>query len=212
MPSDPADRLLIDRIRAADPEAWKECIARYEGRLTAFVETRLRDRAASEDVVQETFLGFLVSLPNYDPNTPLETFLFSIAAHKLTDLLRRNGRRPAIPLLAGDSTGGSSEPAAKVRMASSLARSREQRAVEERVLAEGLRTLIRQWLERGEFERLKCIELLFVTGLSNKDAARTLSLSEQAVANHKHFVLGKLKEWCDRSFPGLNLAAMVGTS
>ena len=83
---------------------------------------------------------------------------------------------------------------------------------EERVLAEGLRTLIRQWLERGEFERLKCIELLFVTGLSNKDAARALSLSEQAVANHKHFVLGKLKEWCDRSFPGLNIAPLIGTT
>jgi len=80
-------------------------------------------------------------------------------------------------------------------MASSLARSRERRVAEEQVLREGLETLIVQWLARGEFERLKCIELLFVLGWSNKDAARKLGVSEQAVANHKHFVLGKLKDW-----------------
>jgi DNA-directed RNA polymerase specialized sigma24 family protein len=89
-----ADRLLIARIRAGEQEAWAECIARFEGRLLAFVDSRLRDKAASEDVVQETFLGFLVGLPNYDDTTPPETFLFSIAAHKLTDVLRRKGRRP----------------------------------------------------------------------------------------------------------------------
>ncbi|MGE5193348.1 MAG: RNA polymerase sigma factor [Deltaproteobacteria bacterium] len=190
-----ADRLLIARIRAGDQEAWAECIARFEGRLLAFVDSRLRDRAASEDVVQETFLGFLVGLPNYDDSTPPETFLFSIAAHKLTDVLRRKGRRPTLPLFAGNSEGNAPDLPGSDRMASSLARSRERRDTEEQVLKEGLRTLIGQWLGRGEFERLKCIELLFVRGWSNKEVARRLAISEQAVANHKHFVLAKLKDW-----------------
>src|SRR6516225_11635175 len=101
-----ADRLLIDRIRAGDQNAWAECIGRFEGRLLAFVDSRLNDRATAEDVVQETFLGFLVGLPNYDDATPPETFLFSIAAHKLTDVLRRKGRRPTLPLLVADSQDG----------------------------------------------------------------------------------------------------------
>lgn len=199
MPPLDADRLLIARIRTGDQDAWAECIARFEGRLLAFVDSRLRDRAASEDVVQETFLGFLVGLPNYDDNTPPETFLFSIAAHKLTDVLRRKGRRPTLPLVIGNSHDGSPEPAGSDRMASSLARSRERRGTEEQVLRDALQKLIVEWLERGEFERLKCIELLFVLGWSNKDAARELAISEQAVANHKHFVLGKLKASIDAS-------------
>ncbi|HEV7222761.1 MAG TPA: sigma-70 family RNA polymerase sigma factor, partial [Pirellulales bacterium] len=77
-----SDGLLIDRIRGGEGDAWQELIARFEGRLLAFVETRLRHRAASEDVVQETFIGFLTSLPNYDSARPLESYLFSIAAHK----------------------------------------------------------------------------------------------------------------------------------
>src|SRR3974390_2148785 len=117
-----ADRLLISRIRAGDQDAWAECIARFEGRLLAFVDSRLRDRAASEDVVQETFLGFLVGLANYDEATPPETFLFSIAAHKLTDVLRRRGRRPTLPLVVGSSRDQSGELAGRGRVDSSLAR------------------------------------------------------------------------------------------
>ena len=60
------DMLLVERIRSGKPEAWNELISQYEGRLLSFVESRLRRRAASEDVVQETFIGFLTSLPNYD--------------------------------------------------------------------------------------------------------------------------------------------------
>ena len=191
-----SDRLLIARIRAGDEDAWAECIARFEGRLLAFVNSRLRDRAASEDVVQDTFLGFLVGLPNYDENTPPETFLFSIAAHKLTDVLRRNGRRPTLPLVLGnDSQDRTPEIRGSDRMASSMARSRERKGIEAAVLREGLAALIQQWLAREEFERLKCIELLFVLGWPNKEAAGVLGISEQAVANHKHYVLAKLKDW-----------------
>jgi len=213
MPAPDADRLLISRIRAGDQEAWGDCIARFEGRLLAFVDSRLKDRATSEDVVQETFLGFLVGLPNYDDNTPPETFLFSIAAHKLTDVLRRRGRRPTLPLMTASSEAGSREPPGSDRRASSLARSRERRVTEEHVLREGLKRLIAQWMQRGEFERLKCIELLFVLGRPNKDAAAALRISEQAVANHKHFALAKLKDWVAASaigevaIPGLDAPA-----
>ena len=72
-------------------------IARYEGRLLAFVERRLHDRSSSEDVVQETFIGFLNSLPHFDDRRELQTYLFTIASHKLTDHLRRSGRHPLHP-------------------------------------------------------------------------------------------------------------------
>ena len=92
--SSESDRLLVQQIRQGDSRAWDGLIARYEGRLLAFVDRRLRDRAASEDVVQETFVGFLNSLPNFDETRELQTYLFTIASHKLTDHLRRVGRHP----------------------------------------------------------------------------------------------------------------------
>jgi len=101
MPSD-SDRLLIQQIRDGDPRAWQTLIARYEGRLIAYVQRRIRDRSASEDVVQETFVGFLNSLPNFDDKRELQTYLFTIASHKLTDHLRKAGRHPLKSLAEGN--------------------------------------------------------------------------------------------------------------
>ena len=193
------ERLMLSRIRQGDAAAWEDFIAGYEGRLLAFVESRLRNRAASEDVVQEAFMGFLISLPNYDESTPLESWLFSITAHKLTDQLRKEGRRPTIPLFVPDSQRGSSEPAGNARHASSLVRSGERRSIENKIVADCLGDLIDNWKQHGELERLMCLELLFVLGWSNKQAAQRLGISEQAVANHKHFVVTKLKEAAKRA-------------
>ena len=187
-----ADRLLLEAIREGDERAWSDLIERFEGRLLAFIQSRLKNRATAEDLVQETFFGFLVSLPNYDPQTPLDSFLFAIAAHKLTDHLRRSGRRPTVAF--DDSAAGPHEPTGRYRHASSLMRSRERHGIEEKVLAKALADQIDGWRERGEWERLMCIELLFVRGLQNKQAAESQGISEQAVANHKFAAISKLKE------------------
>jgi RNA polymerase sigma-70 factor (ECF subfamily) len=187
------DLQLLNSVRRGDALAWEQLIARYEGRLHAFARSRLNDEAAAEDVVQEAFLGFLTSLPNFDETMPLETFLFAVTAHKLTDVLRRTGRRPMLSLTAGTESSSGDEPVGRDRKASSLARSREHRVGEQKVLSDCLRDLIHSWFSRGEFERLECVELLFVLGWSNKDVAAKLGLSEQSVANHKSFAVQKLK-------------------
>src|SRR6478735_4198620 len=87
-----SDRLLVQRIRSNDQKAWAELDRRYRGRLTAYVRRRLKDHASVEDVVQETFIGFSNSLANYDDRRDLQTWLFTIAAHKVTDQLRKMGR------------------------------------------------------------------------------------------------------------------------
>ncbi len=187
------DAELLTGVRRHDPAAWQSLIDRFQGRLLSFAEHRLQDRSAAEDVVQETFLGFLISLANYDARTPVEAFLFAIAAHKLTDALRRRGVRPR--LFATFTTDEASpDPIGRERKASSLAQSMERRVAREQVLQRCLKDWIAQWLSRGEYERLKCVELLFVVGLANQDAARRLDISEQAVANHKAFIVQKLKD------------------
>src|ERR1700693_3424225 len=132
------DHLLIQQIRQGDARAWDHMIACYEGRLLAFGHRRLRDRAASEDIVQETFIGFLTSLPNFDDRRPLQTYLFTIASHKLTDHLRKIGRHPL-----------QQAPEDMLQMklddnpaASSLARGQERRELETEAVARGLGSLL----------------------------------------------------------------------
>jgi RNA polymerase sigma-70 factor (ECF subfamily) len=194
MPQHELDHVLVARIRQGDADVWNELIARYEGRLLAFVESRLENRSAAEDIVQETFIGFLTSLPNYDESRALESYLFSIAAHKLTDHLRREGRRPTVPLAAPSSDGGSQwDVASPQRGPSSLLRSGERRRLEEQALVAAMEEQFDRWRRRGDWEKLKCVELLLVRGWANKDAATTLGISEQMVANTKFDFLARLR-------------------
>jgi RNA polymerase sigma-70 factor (ECF subfamily) len=189
-----SDQLLVGRIRAGEPEAWNELIARFEGRLLAFVEGRLGRRSAGEDVVQETFLGFLNSLPNFEDSRPLESYLFSIAAHKLTDHLRREGRRPTLPLAPGsDNSSNAWEPAARARAVSSVMRSGERKHLEEEAIVSALGEQIDRLRSRGEWQKLQCLELLFVRGWANRDVAVHLKMSEQTVANFKFEFLARIK-------------------
>jgi RNA polymerase sigma-70 factor (ECF subfamily) len=192
MPAD-SDRLIIAQIRQGDAHAWEDLIARYEGRLLAFVNRRLHDRAASEDVVQETFVGFLNSLPNFDDKRELQTYLFTIASHKLTDHLRRSGRHPLQHISDGpDDLLHQKADAHKA--ASSLARGKERMELEGQALAECLGRLLKEWQENGDYLRIKVLELLFVKGWANCDVANFLKISEQQVANFRFAALKKLGE------------------
>ena len=188
-----ADQLLIKRIRDGKGDAWSELIARYEGRLLAFVDSRLSNRAASEDIVQETLVGFLNALPNYDEQRSLESFLFSICSYKLTDYLRREGRRPSIPFSAGGDSSGQWQLVGPARVASSIARSTERKSIEAEALLDAISDQVERWRERGDWAKLKCIELLFVKGWSNKTVAVKLDLSEQQVANFKFDFLSRTR-------------------
>jgi RNA polymerase sigma-70 factor (ECF subfamily) len=184
---------LVQQIRQGDQRAWEDLIARYEGRLLAFVDRRLHDRSASEDVVQETFVGFLHSLPNFDDQRELQTYLFTIASYKLTDHLRRVGRHPLHPVSDHPSEllqrQLDSNPAA-----SSLARSQERKGLEAEVIATCLSQMLKQWRDRGDHMRVKVLELLLVKGWANRDVAAHLNISEQQVANIRFAAVKKLTE------------------
>src|SRR5262245_54301165 len=191
--SSESDRLLIQQIRRGDTGAWEDLISRYEGRLLAFVQRRVRDRGASEDIVQETFVGFLNSLPNFDERRELQTYLFTIASHKLTDHLRRTGRHPLRCL----SEGGEdllSQQYDHNPTASSRVRSQERVELDRAALSRCLGQILRGWQEKGDFLRLKVMELLWVKGWANRDVAAFLKISEQQVANYRFAAVKKLTE------------------
>jgi RNA polymerase sigma-70 factor, ECF subfamily len=206
-----SDRLLIQQIRRGGTgvaQSWDQLIERYEGRLLAFTERRLHDRSAAEDVVQETFIGFLNSLPNFDETRDLQTYLFTIAAHKLTDHLRKIGRHPLQHMSDGqeffenqmDSQSG----------VSSMARSKERKELETDAVTKVLRGFVEDWKEQGDFVKIKVLELLFVKGWANKDVAAFLDIKEQQVANIRFAAVRKMGEAMKDSglpadvFPGLS--------
>jgi RNA polymerase sigma-70 factor (ECF subfamily) len=190
-----SDRLLVESIRQRDPDAWRQLIDRYEGRLRAFLHRRIKNPDTCDDLVQETFIGFLNSLPHYDDKRELQTYLFTIASYKLTDHLRKLGRHP-VQQATEDASGNDPllQRADSSPAASSVARSRERQDLEEDAVARCLGALLRDWLAKGDFERVKVLELLLVKGWANKDVAKELRLTEQQIANLRFGAVKKLSD------------------
>ncbi len=180
-----SDRLLIAQVRQNDQAAWAELDKRYRGRLAAYVRRRLKDHASVEDVVQETFIGFNNSLVNYDDKRDLQTWLFTIAAHKVTDQLRKMGRLRCQTGTDADDEVMVQSADDRQRVASSLARSAEQRDREEAALGQALGALVRDFQSKGEWVKVMALELLYVKGWGNAEVAARLKRTEQDIANLK---------------------------
>lgn len=191
MPTDPSLAWLVERIRQGDPHAWMEFIQIYQHRLAAFVSARVRDSHSVDDIVQETLLGFIRSLPFYDSSRDLENYLFTIAAHKIRDHFRKQQRHP-MHLMQDLDSPDQLEPTAGIRGPSSLLGSAERLRGEEAVLVAALAEILEEWRREGNFLRIKVIELLFVAGWRNRDVAQFLGIDEQQVANYKHQVVQRL--------------------
>ncbi|HSR49283.1 MAG TPA: sigma-70 family RNA polymerase sigma factor [Acidobacteriota bacterium] len=66
-----------------------EWVNLYADYLYRYAMLRLRDKQASEDVVQETFLAALQSFKNFKGRSSVKTWLVNILKHKIVDHIRR---------------------------------------------------------------------------------------------------------------------------
>src|SRR5262249_48388970 len=123
----------------------------------------------------------------------LQTYLFTIASHKLTDHLRRSGRHPLKSL--SDSTEELLDQQCDTGpTASSRARSNEREELESAAINRCLGQSLRAWEDKGACTRLKVMELLWVKGWANRDVAAHLKINEQQVANYRFAAVKKLSE------------------
>jgi RNA polymerase sigma-70 factor, ECF subfamily len=86
------DVQLLERYAAGDEAAFQELVSQYKDGLYAFLRRFLSDRDLVDDVFQETFLQLYVSRDSFDQSKPLRPWLFTIAANKAKDALRRRQR------------------------------------------------------------------------------------------------------------------------
>jgi len=104
-----SDNELLERHLDGEEGPFDVLVRRYERELYNFLVRFTSDAALAEDVFQETFLQLHLSAATFDASRRLKPWLFTIAANKARDALRRHGRRRAAPL---DAPVGSGDEAA----------------------------------------------------------------------------------------------------
>src|ERR687896_672992 len=76
------DEQLLGDYRAGDKQSFATLVARYQRELFHFLVRFLGDRAAAEDVFQETFLQVHQSAEQFDLSRRFRPWLFTISANK----------------------------------------------------------------------------------------------------------------------------------
>ncbi len=92
------DAELLKRYREGDETAFREIVERYKNSLYSFLRRFLNRQDLVEDVFQETFLQLFASRDSFDTSRPLRPWLFTIAANKAKDALRKMQRHSSMSI------------------------------------------------------------------------------------------------------------------
>ncbi|MBU0619169.1 RNA polymerase sigma factor [Patescibacteria group bacterium] len=79
---------LVKRILSGDEQAINEFYQQFKSRLRYFIAKKA-DPAVTEEILQETFISALKSLPSYKAKSKLFSWLCSIAWHETCDYYRK---------------------------------------------------------------------------------------------------------------------------
>jgi RNA polymerase sigma-70 factor (ECF subfamily) len=92
------DTELLARFAAGEEGAFRTIVSRYKNSLYTFLRRFLNNNDLIEDIFQETFLQLFTSRESFDVSRPLRPWLFTIAANKAKDALRKQQRTSAITI------------------------------------------------------------------------------------------------------------------
>lgn len=83
------DATTIQRILSGDRRALHSFYHTYTPKLTRFINTKINNPKDAEEILQDTLYAFLEAIRDFAGTSKLQTFLFSIASHKIVDFYRK---------------------------------------------------------------------------------------------------------------------------
>jgi RNA polymerase sigma-70 factor, ECF subfamily len=161
---------------AAQTEGFAELYERTFPRVYAYVASLLRDRSAAEDVTAQAFERAYRKRRSYRPaRGSMDAWLFGIARNAALDELRKRKRRATLAVDPEDTSAPAPEDYAELAVR---------------------RETVRAALASLDGQERDLIALKFAGGLSNREIARVLRMSESNVGTRLHRTITKLREAC----------------
>ncbi len=156
------DSRLIARIAEGDRAALEHLYSRYERPLLRFLSSLSRERGLAEEILQDTFVAVWRSAASYAGRASVRVWLFGVARRQAHDALRRR-RLVEVELDEGDGVADGAP------------------TLEGEVLANERRADLAAAIGRLPPSQRETLALIFVEGLSYRDAAQVLGIPEGTV-------------------------------
>lgn len=169
------DGNAISRLMAGDESAFTSVYELYSEKVYRLAFRFLKDKAQSEEIVQEAFINLWLNREKLDPDGNLWLYLFVISKRLSLNSLRQIGK-------------SSSLIEKLLQQISEL-----QNTTEEEVLAHDLENYAQELINKLPRQQQLVFKLSRVEGLSHKEIAEQLHISPNTVKNHMVEALKTLK-------------------
>jgi RNA polymerase sigma-70 factor (ECF subfamily) len=90
---DRTDEQIMAGVAAGTYDEFRTLYERYKRRIMTFAFYMLGERAAAEDIVQETFIRVMKQAGRFDPKRSFRAWVYTIAANLCRDEYRRRMRK-----------------------------------------------------------------------------------------------------------------------
>jgi len=180
-----SDAQLLERYSQGEEKAFRELVSRYKNGLYAFLRRFLNQRDLIEDVFQETFLQLFTSRDSFNPERPLRPWLFTIAANKAKDALRKKQRSSAVPI--GTISDGEQASFDDVLNSLSSDDTRPYETLERGEVAERVREVVSNMPESAR----EILILAYFNKFSYKQMAQILSIPIGTVKSRLHTAVNR---------------------
>ena len=165
------DEILVERIRSGDRDAFGEVYERYFARIFHFVARRLRNRADTEETVQEVFINVFASIDSFRGEAPFGAWVFGLTRRTVAGRFKK--RMPNLVPLGDDEVENGSHGIA-----------REPDPLEAYEYTERLGRLEGAVSADLSDEQRELFQLHHIEHRSIQEIAHLLSKSEDAVKSH----------------------------
>ena len=90
---------LVQRARQGDQEAFARLYEAHFDKIFRYVVLKIRNQAEAEDMTQQVFVKAYESIGSYQSQgVPFTAWLFRIAHNQMVDYVRKQSRKPTVPL------------------------------------------------------------------------------------------------------------------
>lgn len=83
------DETMIQHILSGDRRALHSFYHTYTPKLARFISAKINNPKDAEEILQDTLYAFLEAIRDFSGKAKMQTFLFSIASHKIVDFYRK---------------------------------------------------------------------------------------------------------------------------
>ena len=185
------DALLVERLRAHEPEAFETLVRTYAGRLLRVARRFLRDEEDARDAVQDAFISVYRSIDRFESGAALSTWLHRIAVNAALMKLRTRKRHPEeeidalLPRFAED--GHQVEPSVPWSLSAEQMLERQE-----------LRTMVRNAIDQLPETHRAVLLLRDIEERTTEETAAALGISVNAAKVRLHRARQALRTLLDR--------------